>query len=108
MTRKVFLSRNSGQRFDAGEDRLGLQYHPVAPAKRPIVDHVMLVGGPLPQVVRCYFDQSRVARAPQNPTIYALAKEFGKDRDDIEAQHLKDPKVLPEDRRRSSSASYRP
>src|SRR5678809_1369055 len=48
-----------------------------------------------------------VARAPQNPTIYALAKELGKDRDDIEAQHLKDPKVLPEDRRRSSFAPGR-
>src|ERR1051325_4792093 len=98
MTRKVFFSRDSGQRFDAGEDRLGLQYHPVATTKRPIVDHVMLVSGPLPQVVRCYFDQSRVARAPQNPTIDRLAQELGKDRDDIEAQHLKDPTAPREDR----------
>jgi hypothetical protein len=47
----------------------------------------MLVGGPLPQIVRRDFDQTGVTRAPQNPTIDHLAKKLGKDRDDIEAQH---------------------
>src|SRR5215467_13041009 len=107
MARKVFLSRNSGQRFNTGEDGLGLEYHPVPATKRPIIDDVMLVSGPLPQIVRRYFHQPGITRAPQNPTIYALAKELGKDRDDIEAQHLKDPKVLPEDQRRSSSVPDR-
>src|ERR1041385_9560072 len=108
MARKVFFSRNSGQRFNAGKYRLRLHYHPVAAAKRAIVNDVLLVSRPLPPIVRRHFHQSGVARTPQNPTIYALAKELGKDRDDIEAQHLKDPKVLPEDRRRSSFALDRP
>ena len=84
---KVFFSRSASQRFNAGEDRLGFQDHPVATAERPIVYDVVLIGGPLPQIVGLYFNQSRIARPPQNPTIDRLAKELGKDRDDIEAQH---------------------
>ena len=85
MARNVFFARDSGQRFNGHKDRLGFEYHPVATTKRAIVDYVMLVGGPLPQVVRRYFHETRILRPPQNPTIYATAKELGKDRDDIEA-----------------------
>src|ERR1044072_1319626 len=47
----------------------------------------MLVCGPLAQLMRDDIHESGVTCAPQNPTINHLAKELGKDCDDIEAQH---------------------
>jgi len=53
----------------------------------------VLIRGPLSQIVGRYIHQPRIARAPQNSTINRLAKELRKDRDDIEAQHLKDLQI---------------
>jgi hypothetical protein len=77
----------------AGEDRLGFQNHPVAAAERPIVNDVVLVSGPLPQIVSYYFNQSGITCSPQNSTIDHFAKKLGKDRDDIEAQHFRESKI---------------
>src|SRR5437762_7275418 len=48
----------------------------------------MLVGRPLAQVVSIYFDEAGGARSSHNPVIDCFAKELGKDRDDVEAQHV--------------------
>ena len=45
----------------------------------------MLVGGPLPQIVRFDFNQAGVTCAPQDSTIDHRVKKLGKDCDDIEA-----------------------
>ena len=64
--RKIFFSADAPvSSSTAGEDRFGLEDHAVAAAKRPIVNDVMLIGGPLPQIVRLDFNQSRSSRSPQ-------------------------------------------
>ena len=81
----TFFSRSSCQCFDCGKDRLGLQNHSVAATEWPIVYDVMLIGGPLPQIVGLDVDQSSITCSPQNPTIDHFTKEVRKDRNDIEA-----------------------
>src|SRR3982074_829145 len=54
----------------------------------------MTVGGPLPQVVSLYLNQVGGACPADDPVIDRLAKELGKDRDDIEAQHFANNRQL--------------
>jgi hypothetical protein len=49
-----------------------------SPRQRPVVDDVMLVRGPLPQVVRLYFNQTGITSAPQIPQSITSRKNSGK------------------------------
>src|SRR5687767_7325567 len=47
----------------------------------------MFVGGPGAQIVRLYFNQLRSSCSANDSIIKRLAKEVGKDRDYVKAQH---------------------
>jgi hypothetical protein len=84
---KVLAAAGSGQRFNCCKDRFGFEHHAIAAAKRPIVDHVMLVRCPGPQIMGLDRYQFRRSRPTNNSVIKHFAKKARKDSDDIDAKH---------------------
>src|ERR1051326_8845643 len=80
-----FLSRCDTQRLDTFEDRLRLQHHTFAAAKRTIIDGLVTVLGKRAQVMNRDIYQSLLPRTTQYAEIEWPAKEVGKDGDDVEA-----------------------
>jgi hypothetical protein len=82
---KVFALTGTGQCLDTGKNRFRFQHHSVATAEWPIINDVMLIAGPLPQIVRIYLNQTGFSRTSNNSVIDNITKELGKNRDDIDA-----------------------
>src|SRR5205085_4502537 len=66
--------------FNRGEDRFRLHHHPIAAAKRPVVDHPVLVRRILAYVVDIYFNNGSGLGSPDDPKVEDLSEELGKDR----------------------------
>src|SRR5580704_2591949 len=64
------------QRFDRLKKRLRLEHHPLAPAKRPVIDAAMPILGKHPQVLYMNLDKACFASAPENAVIQRPGKEF--------------------------------
>ncbi len=73
------------QRFDRRDERLRLEHHPGAPAERPVVDDVVSIARPRPQVVNADLDDARLGRSPHDAVVERPRKEIGKDRYDVES-----------------------
>jgi len=80
-----FRFRRNPQRSYGIVDRLRLQHHTFAPAKRSIVDSAVAIMGKAAKVMRGHFDQSCCASAFENPVVQGTIEEARKDRNNIEA-----------------------
>jgi hypothetical protein len=72
-------------RFGRLEQRLGLEHHALAAAKRPIIDAAVAILGEYTQILHLDFDQARLASPPQNAVIQGPGKKFRKNGNQIEA-----------------------
>ena len=62
--------------FNSGEDRFDFHHHPTAAAVWFIVGDVMLVCGPVADVVEVYVNQPALAGTIQNTTVQIRGKNF--------------------------------
>ena len=88
-------------RFDGLEPRLGFHHHADSAPERRVVDRAMTVARVRAQVVHADRKDPALDCLGDERGRQGAGEVLGKDRDDIEAQHLKDLKVLLADRRRS-------
>jgi hypothetical protein len=72
-------------RFGRLEERLRLQHHPLAAAKRPIIDAAVAILGEYAQILHVDVDQARLASPPQNAVIQRPSKKFWENGNQIEA-----------------------
>jgi hypothetical protein len=73
------------QRFGSLEKRVRLEYHPLATAKRPVIDATVAILRKHAQVLHMDFDKARLSSAPKNAVIQRPGKKFRKNGNQIEA-----------------------
>jgi phage FluMu protein Com len=71
--------------FGRLEERLRLEHHPLAAAKRPIIDAAVAILGEHTQILHMDLDEARLASPPQNAVIQRPGKKFWKNGNQIEA-----------------------
>lgn len=74
-------------RLDRSENRFGLEDHPFAAAKGPVVHRPMAIRGGIPQIVNSDTNESLFAAAPYYSEIKRPLEEFRENRDDVECKH---------------------
>jgi hypothetical protein len=72
-------------RFGRLEERLGLEHHPFAAAKRPIIDAAVAILSEGTQILHLDLDQAGLASPPQNAVIQRAGKKFWENGNQIEA-----------------------
>src|SRR5581483_520820 len=70
-----------------GPPDIGLHHHPRTAAERHVVDGVVHVGGPRPQVVDVEFDVAALRRLADQRRLEWPAEVFGEDRHDVDAHY---------------------
>ena len=75
----------SQQGFNCLKQRLWLQYHALAAAEGPVIHGAVTVLGELPQVLNARMNQSRLARAANNPVFQRPGEKLWKNGDKIES-----------------------
>ncbi len=73
------------QRFDGFEQRLGLEHHALAAAKRAIVDGAMAVVSERAQVLHADVDEAGFAGPADDAVVERSRKKFREDGNDIKA-----------------------
>ena len=73
------------ERLHSLKKRLRFQHHAFAAAERPVVHGAVAIFGKVAQVLHVNFDDSRFARAADNPVIERTVEELGENRNQIEA-----------------------
>jgi len=75
-------------RFGRLEQRLRLEHHALAAAKRPIIDAAVAILGEHTQILDMDLDEARFASPPQNAVIQRPGKKFWKNSNQIEAHRF--------------------
>jgi len=75
------------QRFDSLEKRLGFEHHPLAAAKRPVINATVPILGEHTQVLYLHLYEASLASSPQDAMTERARKKIWKDCNEVET-HL--------------------
>ena len=84
--------RRFAQLLDGGEDRLGLEQHPLAAAAEVVVGLAVLVGGPVAELVGADFHDPGVAGAADDALVQRRERDLGEEGEDVDAHGERDEK----------------